>query len=239
PHHGDGLAPEVQLHPAARATAGALRPLGEGAQVGTGGAGRGRHLLAVGVDVDVAGVHPDVDPVQLAELPQFVGGELGVQGAAPGDHVHTAHPAGREHLQDGFGDVGVAQFVDAADQDARHVEGDVARADDGDLLGVEHEPRHLQVGVAAVPVDEVGGRDAAGQFLAGNAHAAVHARPGRVDHRVVGAGQVGAGEVGAVLHTAQEADVGVFEDTGQGVRHPLDGGVVGGDAVADQPVGGR
>src|SRR5690554_7160262 len=42
--------------------------------------------------------------------------------------------------QHGFRDVGLAEFVDAADQDACHVEGNVARADHGDLFRVEDEP---------------------------------------------------------------------------------------------------
>ena len=46
-----------------------------------------------------------------------------------------------------------------------HVHGDVADPDDRHRLGVQLERARVHVGVAAVPVDELGGRVAARQVL--------------------------------------------------------------------------
>ena len=67
---------------------------------------------------------------------------------------------GLEALVDVVRDLGRQQFVAGLGEDAGDVEGDVADADDGDLLLVER-PGAREVGVAVVPGDELGGAVAA------------------------------------------------------------------------------
>ena len=148
------------------------------------------------------------------------------------------HPSGRQHVQDRLGDVGVAQLVRALEQDAGNIDGDVARPDHRGLLGVQDELIQSAVGVSAVPVDEIGGREAAGQVLPGNSHPAIDGGTGGIDHGVMSACQIRTGKVRAELHTAQEVDVGVFQDLTQGADHALDLEVVRSNAVAHQTVGG-
>ena len=113
---------------------------------------------------------------------------LACAGPAAADHVDLADLAGRQRVEHRLGDVGVAQLGRVPDQDAGHVHGDVADPDHRDRVGVQGERVRVHVGVAAVPVDEVGGREAAGQVLAGDAEPPVGHRAGGVDHRVVAGG---------------------------------------------------
>ena len=96
----------------------------------------------------------------------------------------------------------------------------------------------IHVGVAAVPVHEVGGGVAAGQVLAGDAEPPVAHGPGGVDHRVVGGHQLVAGDVLAEVDPAQEADVRAFQHLAQVLRDGLYRLVVRRHAVADQAVRG-
>jgi hypothetical protein len=93
--------------------------------------------------------------------------------------------------------------------------------------------------VAVVPADERDGREAAGQVLAGDAHAPVGLGPDGVDDLVVEALEVAVVQVDPVGDVATEPDPRV----GQGpLQHPgdrLDRLVVGRDPVADQSERGR
>ena len=96
------------------------------------------------------------------------------------------------------------------------------------------------VGMAVVPGDELGGGPAAGQVLAGDAHAPVGLGADRVDHRVVAGEQVLVGDVGAVLDVAEEAELGVGRGLLVDAADRLDVGVVGRDAAAHEaPRGGQ
>src|SRR4029077_2328334 len=132
----------------------------------------------------------DVDPGELAELTQFLGGELGLGRPAAADHVHLADVAGQQRVKDRLRYVGPGQLLRVPDQDAGHVHGDVADPDDRHRLGVQLEGARVHVGVAAVPVDELGGGVAARQLLTLDAHPPVPHRAGRVDHGVVAGQQV-------------------------------------------------
>ena len=178
----------------------------------------------------------DVDAGQLAEFAQLLGGELGVRRATPADHVDLADLARLQGLQNLLRHVGAVQLGRVPGQDAGHVHRHVADADDRDRLGVEGERAGADVRVPAVPVDEVGGRVAAGQVLPRDAEAAVAHRAGRVDHRVVGRQQVGPGHVVAEVHAAEKPDVRAFQHLAQVLGDRLDRLVVGGDPVPDQPV---
>jgi hypothetical protein len=190
------------------------------------------------VQVGLVGRDDDLDAGQFPKLSQFLGGELGVGRAAPADHVDLAYLAGHQGLQHRLRHVRGVQVGRVAGQDAGHVDGHVPDPDDRDRLGVEGERGRADVRVPAVPVDEVGGRVAAGQVLAGDAQPPVAHGPGGVHHGVVGFQQVGPGHVLAEVHAADEPHVRAFQHLAQVLGDRLYRLVVGGDPVADQPVRG-
>jgi hypothetical protein len=147
------------------------------------------------VQIRLVRVHHDIHAGQLAEFAQLFGGELGVRGAAPPDHVHLAHLGRVQRLEHWLRHVSRRQRSRVPGQDPRHVHGHVADTDHRHRLGVQGECGHLDVRMPAVPVDEVGGRETARQVLAGDAEPPVAHRAGRVHHRVVRTQQVLAGHV--------------------------------------------
>jgi hypothetical protein len=171
------------------------------------------------VQVHFRRVDRDRDAAEFAEFTELFRGELGLRGAAAADHVHLAHLARAQRGEDRLRHVGLRQLLRVAGDDAGHVHGHVADADHGHRLGIKHERVHVHVGVAAVPVDEVGGGVAAGQVLAVDAEPAVAHRARRVHHGVVGGEQVLAGHVFAEPDPAEERDVRAFQDAPQVVGH--------------------
>ena len=123
-------------------------------------------------------------------------------------------------------------------QDAGDVQGDVADADDGDLLGAQ-VPGARVIGVAVVPGDEVGAAVALGGVDAGDVEGGVGVGSGGEDDGVVVLAELGHRDVAADLDVADEPDVPALEDLVEGHDDLLDARVVGGDAVAHQPVGRR
>ena len=89
---------------------------------------------------------------------------------------------------------------------AGDVEGDVADAEDGDLLGLQR-PGARDVGVAVVPGDEVGGAVGAVEVDAGDVEGAVGVGAGGEDDGVVEVAQVVEVDVGAVVDVAEEPDL--------------------------------
>src|SRR5206468_4208308 len=152
------------------------------------------------VQVGLVAVHHHLDAGQFTQLTELLGGELGVRGPAPADHVNLANLARVQRVEDGLRYVGRVQLVRVPGQDPGHVDGHVAHADYRDRLGVQGERAGVDVRVATVPVHEVGGGVAAGQVLTGYAEPPVPHRASRVDHRVVRRHQVVAGHVLAEMH---------------------------------------
>src|SRR5690606_16624766 len=145
--------------------------------------------------------------------------------------------AAAQRVQRVVGDVGAGQLVAQARQNTGDVHGDVAVADDGDTLRAQVRRQIAIVGVGVVPADELGGRVAAGQVFAGNAHLAVGLRADRVDDGVVVAQQVGVAQVLAQLDVAVEAEARHLGDLLVDLGHRLNLGMVGRDAAAHQTKG--
>ncbi len=183
------------------------------------------------------GLHDDVRVGELAELAQFLRGELRLRRAAPPQHVHVRDVAARERVEGVLRDVAGGELLHGLGEDARDVHGDVADADHRDARGGEDHLAGLRVGVAVVPRDELRGGEAALEVLAGNAEVAVARRAHGVHDGVVVAAQVVVGEVAAELHVPEEAHARVLQDLLVEARDALDLLVVGGDAVADEAVG--
>ena len=158
----------------------------------------GRHRPLV--EVEVLGVHDDVDVGHVAELAQLQRGELDLGRAPAGEHVHVGDRRGREDLVDVGRDLGRQQVVGVLGEDAGDVERDVAGAEHGDLAGLER-PGARDVGVAVVPGDEVGRAVGPGQVDAGDVEVGVADGAGGEDHGVVELAQVVELEVDPVVPT--------------------------------------
>ena len=138
-----------------------------------------------------------------------------------------------------IGDVGRGQHVGIGDEDARHVQRDVAVADH-DSATARNIGRHLlEVRVRVVPADEVDGRDAAGQVLARNAQRPVGLRADGVDHRVVALGQLGGLHMVADHDVAEEPEPRIQRGLLELGADRLDLRMVRRDAGANQPPRGR
>ena len=151
--------------------------------------------------------------------------------------MHVGDRGGGQDLGDVGGDLGDHEVGGVLGQDARDVQGHIAHADDGDLLGAQ-VPGARVVGVAVVPGDEVGAAVALGGVGAGDVQGGVGVGAGGEDQGVVVLVELGHGDVPAHLHIADEPDVAALEDLVQGHDDLLDARVVGGHPVAHQAVGG-
>jgi hypothetical protein len=115
--------------------------------------------------------------LQLAQLPQLLGGELGLGRSAPAHDVDLPHPARGERFEGVLGDVGVPQLLHRLGQDAADVRRHVPLAhDDGDLLAQVEIPV-AKVGVPVVPADELRRRVASQEVFPGDAEPAVASAP--------------------------------------------------------------
>ena len=174
------------------------------------------------------------EPLEVAELAQLQGGERGLQRSAPADDDDLLHAAVVQRLQRVVGDVGGGQHVGIGDQDARHVQCDVAVADDNGPARRQVGRHLLEMGVRVVPAHEVDGGDAAGQVLAGNAQRPIGLRADGVDHRVVAFGELGGLHVVADRDVAEEPEPRVGRRLLELGADRLDLRMVGGDAGAHQ-----
>ncbi len=185
------------------------------------------------VVVDVLGVDDHLDGGRVVQLAQLHRAELGLRRAAPTEDVHLDGLVLRQAGVDVGRDVGGQQLVGGLGQDPGHVQGHVADPEHGDLLGLQR-PGARHVRVAVVPGDEVGGAVGAVEFAAGYVQGPVGHRAGGEDHGVVEGVELVQGDVGRVVHVAEEPQLGLVEHLVQRGHDALDPRVVGRHAVADQ-----
>ena len=117
----------------------------------------------------------------------------------------------------------------------RDVEGDVAVPDDDRALVREVELEVLEVGVAVVPGDELGGRPRSGKILAGDAQTTVGLRADRVDDRVVERRELVVRDVASHLARCRRSG---SRDARRSSRTPetvFSCGMVGCDPETDEP----
>ncbi len=186
-----------------------------------------------------AGSIIDVGLGHLAQLADLGIGEGGLGGPAAAEHEDLLHGAVGQGVDRVLGGVGDLQLLAGEGEHPGDVGGDVAVADHHHPLAAEVEFAVGEVGVGVVPVDELGGRVAAGQVLALDPEVAIDAGPIGEEDGVIALLELGDGDVAADLDVAEEAELrpggGLLVDP----DHRLDLRVVGGDPGADQPVGGR
>ena len=158
------------------------------------------------VDLQIRRPHQDVDVGQVADLVQFLAGELGLRDPAAGQDVHVLHRAGGQFIQHMLRHVGGAQPIDRRQQHPGHVQCDIARTDDSDTGCGQSDSVDGGIGVPAVPGDELSGRDAARQVLAGHRQPPIGARAAGHHHGVVVGAELREGDVLAESDIAQEPD---------------------------------
>ena len=176
-----------------------------------------------------------VEGEQFTQLGRREGRRLG---PAASDQPHMLDGAVAQLGQHGGRHVGSGERHLVVEQDAGDVDRHVAdsQRDRGAHVG---QRGALGVRMAGVPLDERPRRPRAGHALAGNAEAAVLRRPDGVDHGVVGRQQLGPQHIASELDQPEVAHPRVLEHRRQSAGDRLDAHVVGGDAVAQQPVRGR
>jgi hypothetical protein len=140
------------------------------------------------VELGVAGVDEDVGVRHFAQLEQLGIGEGGLRRAAAAHDDDLLDVRLREHVERVVRHVGPGELVAGEGEHAGNVGGNVAVADDDRALRGEVELEVAELRVAVVPGHELGGGPAAGQVLAGDAHAAIGLGADRVDHGVVAVG---------------------------------------------------
>ncbi len=210
-----------------------LQGLGDHVRLLVGAAGGDRALVVV----DVLGVDDDLDVGRVVELAQLHRAELRLRRAAAAEDVDLQRLVGLEPVVDVRRDLRGEQLVGGLGKDAGDVEGDVADAEDGNLLGLQR-PGARDVRVAVVPGDEVGGAVGAVEVDARDGEGAVGGRTGGEDDGVVERVQFVEGDVAGVVHVAEEADLRLVEDLVERGDDALDPRVVRCDAVPDQAEGG-
>ena len=163
--------------------------------------------LARRVELEVGGVDDDVGAGELAELLQLRRRERGLRRAAAAEHDDLAEAASRRSPRSpasvvsvGASSSGVSASIRATSSATLPLPTTTARSPD------EVELELLEVGVAVVPGDELGGRPRAGQVLAGDPEPPVGLRADRVDDRVVEREQLLVRDVAADLDVAEEAE---------------------------------
>ena len=104
----------------------------------------------------------DIDIRQSAERHQLPDRERTLPGAAPGQDDDLTNRAAAQLVQRMLGNIGRAQGCLVQDEDPCDVQRDIAVADDHRPLRVQRERGLGVIGMAVVPVDEIGGGNAAG-----------------------------------------------------------------------------
>ena len=137
-----------------------------------------------------------------------------------------------------IGDLGGQQVFGVLGEHARHIERDVAVADDRDGCRIQR-PFPRNVGVSVEPADEVGRTVGADRVDPGNVEARVSDGSSGEDHRVVVVLEVVEGDVLTEADVAEQPDVAPVEHLAQSGDDALDARVVGRDAVADEAIGRR
>ncbi len=130
--------------------------------------------------------------------------------------------------------VGGCELLPGQREHARDVQRDVPVADDHGALSGEVEVELLEVRVAVVPGDELGGSPRAGQVLARNAETTVRLRADGIHHRVVVLHELRVRDVLADLDVAEETEPWSLGDALERARDGLQVRMVGRDAEADQ-----
>ena len=194
---------------------------------------------ARGVELEVGRIDDHVGAGELAELLQLRRRERGLHRPAPAEHHDLLDPGRADRLDRLGRRVRRRELLRGEREHPGAVDRDVPVPDHDRPLVREVELAVLEVGVAVVPGDELGGRPRARQVLAGDAEPPVGLRADRVDDRVVEPQQLlvadGRSRPRRCRRSGSPAARGLLERA----RDGLDVLVVGRDAEPDEAPGRR
>ncbi len=194
---------------------------------------------AARIELELTRVDDEVDSLEVRQLLQLRRRPLGLYRTPAHDEVDVPDPAGAQARQGVVGDVGRRQILGIAPENPRHIDGDVAGADDRGRLHLKVYRQVEKIGVGAVPGDERRRRMAAAEILARHTEPPVALAADGEDDLIVVRREVGDREIAAQLDTAQEAHARVERNA---LEHPhdlLDLRMVRSDAETHQTVGRR
>ena len=126
--------------------------------------------------------------------------------ASAGRDHDLPHARAAQCGQGVVGDVGAGEVIRVTGEDACHVEGDVAVADDDHPLVVQIDGKVGEVGMAVDPGDQLGGRAGAGQPDARDVEPTVVRRADGVEHGVVVRQKLGVADVPTDLDVEVEVE---------------------------------
>lgn len=133
----------------------------------------------------------------------------------------------------------MAQFVRCPNEDTRHVEGDVAVADDDRPLPSKVEGQIPIIRVAIVPADEITGLMRTGQIFARQPDLTPQRGPCGKNDGMIASAKIVETNIRADLDPADEAKARHLRDPLEDGGHLLQLGVIGSHAEPDQTVGHR
>ena len=185
--------------------------------------------------LELGGVDADVGAGELAHLLQLLRRPGGLRRAAAADDDDLPERRRADRLDRRVGGVGRGELLRRQREHARDVESDVAVPDHDGAIDVQVELELLEIGVAVVPGDELGGRPRAGEVLAGDAEPAVGLRAEGVDDGVVEPRQIGVRQIAPDLDVAEEPEAGLLGDPLERARDALQLRMVRRDAQPHEP----
>ena len=171
----------------------------------------------------------------MQQFPQFLGRHHDLVRPAPaeqGDPVEFAGAQGVERMGD---DIGPCKFRFGLGEDARHIESDIAHADDHRMaarkIGVERREFRMPV----IPADEFGAAEDIAELRAIDRKGPVIGCAGSEHDRIVQFAQFGDRHVAADIHVADEAHIVARRHLLVAARDAFYRLVIGRHARADQP----
>ena len=195
-------------------------------------------LFGALIEVEIVLGHNDVNVGNVPQFAQFQGGELHLRGASATKDMHVSNRVFSQALGDVFGDFSDQHVFDVLGQDTRNIQCNISDAQHGNRLCFKRPgagvirmpvvPRH-EIG-SAVGLRKVNARDIQWSI-------AISAR-GDNDRIVMGV-KVLDGDVATYLNVSKQANIAALKNLVEGDDNLLDSGVVRGNAVAHQAVGGR
>lgn len=196
-------------------------------------------LLAAGIELELPRVDHQVHPAQVGELLELRGRPLGLHRAAADDEMDVADATRPQARQRVVGDVGRRQILRVPAENPRHVDGDVAGADDR-RDGARQVDRQIEkIGVSAVPGDQRRRRVAAGEIFTRDPEPAIALTADSDRDLIVVRPEVAEREIPAHLDVPQEAHPRVERHALEDPDDLLDLRVVRRDTETHEPVRGR
>ena len=196
-------------------------------------------LLAAGVQLELPRVDQQIDPAQVGELLELSGRPLGLHRTPAHDEMNVADPARPQKRQRIVGDIGRRQIFRVPTENPRHVDGDVAGADDRRDGARQVDRQVEEVGVSAVPGNQRRRRMAAGEIFTRNCEPAVALTADSASDLVVVRPEIADREIPAQLDVPQEAHPRVERHAFEDPDDLLDFRVVRGDTETHEPIRGR